>query len=95
MRGRPRWGRSTANQAEPGGGWRTLTEELGDLPGGEWVAQVPTHPGDDDVRRPTVAREGAAGGLGEVPMTGMAGEALTAEAVETIGVAAAGGRSGR
>ena len=35
----------------------TLTEELGDLPGGEWVAQVPTHRGDDDVRRPTVAEK--------------------------------------
>ena len=40
----------------------TLNEEFGDLPGGERVAQVPADRGDDDLRRPTVAREGAAGG---------------------------------
>ncbi len=61
-----------------------LSKELGDLPGGERVAQVPTDRGDDDLRRPTVAREGAVGSLSEVPMTEMAGEALTAAAVETI-----------
>jgi hypothetical protein len=33
----------------------TLSQELGDLPGGERVAQVPTDRGDDDLRRPTVA----------------------------------------
>jgi hypothetical protein len=62
----------------------TLTKELGYLPGGERVAQVPTDRGNDDLGRPTVAREGAAGSVGEVPMTEMAGEALTAAAVETI-----------
>jgi hypothetical protein len=62
----------------------TLTKELGDLPGGERVAQVPTDRGDDHLRRPTVAREGAAGSVSEVPITEMAGEALTAAAVETI-----------
>ena len=29
----------------------TLTEKFGDLPGGEWVAQVPTDRGDDELRR--------------------------------------------
>jgi len=62
----------------------TLTKELGYLTSGERVAQVPTDRGDDDLRRPTVAREGAAGSVGEVSMTEMAGEALTAAAVETI-----------
>src|SRR5262245_33435503 len=42
-----------------------LSKELGDLPGGERVAQIPTDRGDDDLRRPTVAREGAAGSAGE------------------------------
>jgi hypothetical protein len=62
----------------------TLSQEFGDLPGGERVAQVPTDRGDDDLRRPTVAGEGAAGDLGEVSMTEMASEALTTAAVETI-----------
>src|SRR5215472_4338768 len=62
----------------------TLSEELADLPGGERVARVPTDRGDDDLRRPAVAREGATGSVGEVSMTRMAGEALTAAAVETI-----------
>jgi hypothetical protein len=62
----------------------TLTKELGNLPGGERVAQVPTDRGDDDLRRPAVAREGAAGSVSEVSMTKMAGEALTTAAVETI-----------
>jgi hypothetical protein len=62
----------------------TLSKELGDLPGGERVAQVPTDRGDDDLRRPTVAREGTAGSVGEVPMTEMASEALTTAAIETI-----------
>ncbi len=62
----------------------TLTKELSDLPGGERVAQVPTDRGEDDLRRPTVAREGAAGSVGEVPMTEMASEALRAATVETI-----------
>jgi len=62
----------------------TLPKELCDLPGGERVAQIPTHRRDDDLRRPTIAREGAAGSVGEVPMTGMASEALTTAAVETI-----------
>ena len=53
-----------------------------DLPGRERVAQVPADRGDDDLRRPTVAREGAAGGVGEVTMA--AGEALTASAIEPI-----------
>jgi hypothetical protein len=35
----------------------TLTEELGDLPGGERVAQIPAHRGDDDVGWPTVAEK--------------------------------------
>jgi len=61
-----------------------LTEELGDLPGGERVAQLPAVRGDDDLRRPTVARESAAGGVGEVPTAGMTDEALTDAAVETI-----------
>ncbi len=67
----------------------TLTKELGGLPGGERVAQVPTDRGDDDLRRPTVAREGAAGSVSEVSMTEMAGEALTTAAVETIARSAA------
>ncbi len=62
----------------------TLTKQLGYLPGGERVAQVPTDRGDDHLRWPTVAREGAAGSMGEVSMTEMAGEALPAAAVETI-----------
>jgi hypothetical protein len=62
------------------------------VPGGERVAQVPTDRGDDDLRRPTVAREGAAGSVSEISMTEMAGEALTAAAVETI---TRSGRSGR
>jgi hypothetical protein len=62
----------------------TLTQELGDLPGGERVAQIPTDRGDDDLRRPPVAREGAVGSVGEVPTTEMASEALTTAAVETI-----------
>ena len=52
-----------------------LTKELGNLPGGERVAQVPTDRDDDDLRRPTVPREGTAGSVGEVPMTG-AGQAV-------------------
>ena len=35
----------------------TLTEDFGDLPGGEWVAQVPADRADDDLRRPTVAEK--------------------------------------
>jgi hypothetical protein len=62
----------------------TRTQELSDLPGGERVAQVPTDRGEDDLRRPPVAREGAVGSVGEVSMTRMAGEVLTAAAVETI-----------
>jgi len=62
----------------------TLGEELGDLPGGERVAQIPAHRGDDDVGWPTVAGGGAARGVGEVPVAGTAGEALAAAAVETI-----------
>ena len=62
----------------------TLAEEFGDLPGGERVAQAPMDRRDDDLRRPTVAREGAAGGVGEVTMAGMASEALTASAIETV-----------
>ncbi len=58
--------------------------ELGDLPGGERVAQVPTDRGEDDLRWPPIAREGAVGSVSEVPMTEMAGKALTAAAVETI-----------
>ena len=59
-------------------------EELGDLAGGERVAQIPAHRGDDDVGWPTVAGERAARGMGEVSMAGTAGEALAAAAVETI-----------
>jgi len=59
-------------------------KELGDLPGRERVAQVPTDRGEDDLRWPPIAREGAVGSVSEVPMTEMAREALTAAAVETI-----------
>ncbi len=55
----------------------TLSKELGDLPGRERVAQVPTDGGEDDLRRPTVARECTAESVGEVPTTEMASEALT------------------
>ncbi len=74
----------------------TLGKELGDLPGGERVAQIPAHRGDDDVGWPTVAGEGATRGVGEVPMAGTAGEALTATAVESIARSggSAAGRAG-
>ena len=59
------------------------------MPGGERVAEVPAHGGQDHLGRPTVAGEGGSGKLGKVPAAASTGVALTAAAIVAV---ALGGR---
>ena len=59
------------------------------MPGGERVAEVPAHGGQEHLGRPAVAGGGGTGKLGEVSVAASTGAALTTAAIVAV---ALGGR---